>query len=116
MHIVLLLRFCGPNALGRGIYAARRNTTSTILLGGSAHSRVPDLLASDQATVDSLPKRLADEVQLEVPAGVAEARTAGAARLWFRNSRRRRRSLSRNQHPEEHCAAKLWFRTGKDML
>ena len=42
--------------------------------GGSAHSRVPDLLASDQATVDSLPKRLADEVQLEVPAGVAEAR------------------------------------------
>jgi hypothetical protein len=62
-------------------YAARRNATSTIVTGGSAHSRVPDLLASDQATVDSLPKRLADEVQLEVLARVAEAQTAGCVVL-----------------------------------
>src|ERR1700690_3793627 len=31
----------------------------------SPHARAPDLLASDQATIDSLPDRLADEVPLD---------------------------------------------------
>ena len=35
------------------------------LAGDSAHSRGPDLLASDQTTVDSLPQRLADRVPLD---------------------------------------------------
>jgi len=48
--------------------------------------------------------------------GDAFGRTAISARLWFKGHAGENDLPTRNQQSEGNHAARLWFRTGKDML
>src|ERR1017187_6798880 len=83
-----------------------------------AHLHVPNLLTSDHATVNSLPECLADEVPLD-GAGFdqVEDRSQRASELvalccLYVTSGQARACLRRGLA----VPARLWFRTGKDML